>query len=270
VSEASRKRRFFLIRVSVLLFILFVVVLYAVRDVRSRRARNEWNRTLDVAIVLVHVEGQPAVDPAAVSQLGERVVVLEERLRAEAERHRPGMAKPFRVQLFGPVDVATPPPKAESDDVVALVKHTLDQRRWLRDVDPRAGVDPDRWDNRIYVNARRSTSDVTSFVEGSSEQDGRIGAVDVDLDDSMVDLTLAVVAHELMHTLGASDKYDGRGRALVPDGLAEPDRTPLYPQRFVEVMARNRPISPDAEVLLQSIEELSIGEATAREIGWLR
>ena len=59
----------------------------------------------------------------------------------------------------------------------------------------------------------------------------------------MVDFALFVFAHELMHTLGATDKYDGAGAALIPSGLAEPDAVPRFPQRFVEVMARNRPVA---------------------------
>ena len=38
------------IRVAVLLLVLFVVVLYALKDLRSRRGRNHWDRTLDVAV----------------------------------------------------------------------------------------------------------------------------------------------------------------------------------------------------------------------------
>lgn len=268
--RTRRKRRFFLVRVSLLLFVLFVVVLYAIRDIRGRRARNDWTATVDVAIVLVQIDGNAPVDESAVRALAERVPALEDRLRAEAERHRPGMPKPFHMRLFGPVAARTPPPKAQGDGVADLVRKTLDSRRWFGDVDPRAGLDPDHWDTRIYVSARRPQSETRSFVEGESEQGGRTGVVDVELDDSMVDSTLFVVAHELLHTLGATDKYDANGRTLVPDGLAEPDRTPLYPQRRAEVMARNRPVTPEAEVIPESLDELAIGGATAREIGWVR
>lgn len=264
----TRKRRFFLVRVSILLFVLFVVVLYAVRDLRSRHARNDWERTLDVAIVLVHVDGRSAVEPNAVRAVYDRVPALEERLRAEAERHHPGMAKPFRLRVFGPVDAAGAPPVPASDSPVDLVRQAVERRRWLRDVDPRAGVDPDHWDTRIYVSARRPASELESFVEGASEQGGRIGVVDVELDESTVDLALFVTTHELMHTLGATDKYDANGRTRIPDGLAEPERVPRFPQRLAEVMARNMPISAGTERLPESLDQLAIGAMTAREIGW--
>jgi hypothetical protein len=266
--KRSKRSVFFWIRVSILLFILFVVSLYAIRDLRSRRGRNAWDRTLDVALVVVHVEGTPAVDPDAVRVLEERIPALEDRLQEEAERHHPDLRKPFRIRLKGPVIVSAPPPSPKSEGAVDLAKQAVDMKKWLSDVDPRAGVEPDQWDSRIYVSVRKPASALRSFVEGESEQDGRVGTVAVELDASMADLTLIVVTHELMHTLGASDKYDANGRTLVPDGLAEPDRSPLDPQRYAEVMARNRPLSPTSEAIPKSIDELAVGPKTATEIGW--
>jgi hypothetical protein len=45
---------------------------------------------------------------------------------------------------------------------------------------------------------------------------------------------------------------------------------PRYPQPQAEVMARLRVVAPGQEVLPQSLEELGVGPATAREIGWLK
>jgi hypothetical protein len=85
----------------------------------------------------------------------------------------------------------------------------------------------------------------------------------------MADFALFVAAHELMHTLGASDKYGAVGRARVPEGLADPSRVPLYPQSAAEVMTRNVALSPSRERPPESLDELAVGRATAREIGWL-
>ena len=105
-------------------------------------------------------------------------------------------------------------------------------------------------------------------MEGTSQEGGKIGLVEVELDGTMIDFALFVAAHELLHTLGATDKYDAAGHTLVPSGLAEPDKWPPYPQRFAEAMARNVPLGPAEERPPASLDELSIGSATAREIGW--
>jgi hypothetical protein len=107
-----------------------------------------------------------------------------------------------------------------------------------------------------------------AFVEGASEQGGRIGTVEVELGPGTVDQALIVAAHELGHTLGASDHYVGE-HTLVPAGLAEPDLVPQIPQRFVELMARTRPTSA-GEVGPEALVDVAVGPATAREIGWVQ
>lgn len=266
---ATRRGRFFLVRVSFLLVVLFVFVLFAIRDVWSRRTRTAWENTLDVAIVLVHAADGARVNDVAVDALRERVPVLEERLAHEMSRHRGhSTMRPFRFHLFGPVVVGSRAPSLEEDGLIALARHALATRSWLREVDPLAGIAPAQFDSRIYVVVRRPTSALRSSVEGQSEQGGRVGIVDVELDETMADLTLFVVAHETMHTLGAEDTYDRTGRARIPEGFVEADRRPLYPQRFAEIMSRNRPVSTSMELVPRSLDELGVGDATARAIRW--
>lgn len=78
-----------------------------------------------------------------------------------------------------------------------------------------------------------------------------------------------VIAHELLHTLGASDKYDDRDLPVYPDGYADPAQVPRWPQRRAEVMAGRRSIALDAAEMPDSLREVVVGEATAREIRWL-
>ncbi len=268
-ARARKKRAFFRVRVSILLVVLLGVVFYAVRDLRSRMARNDWDRTVDVALVLVTVRGTPPVDDDAIAALRARVPALEARLEAEMRRHAPERAiRPFTLRVFGPVEAPTAAPTPQGDGPPDLAKQALDLARWLHELDPRAGVEPKHHDTRIYLTLTRPASTERMSIEGLSEEGGRIGLVDVELDATMVDLALFVVTHELMHTLGATDKYDAKGLARVPDGLAEPDRAPLYPQRFAEIMTRSRPLSPTEGVAPTSLDELAVGARTAQEIGW--
>jgi hypothetical protein len=261
------RTRFFYIRVSVLLAVLLGVLVYAWVDVRSRRARNDWDHTLYVAVALVRLE---RVDEAAIDALRARLPALEDRLAAELERYRPGAPRPVRFRLVPPVDAAAPPPLPKGDGPLDAASHSLALWSYLRDLDARAGLDASLFDARIYVAVRRARKVDRTLVEGRSEQGGRVGLVEVELDAEVADLPLVVVAHELLHTLGATDKYDAGGRTLVPLGLAEPERAPRYPQRYAEIMARNRPVSPTTELVPDSLDEVAIGPSTAREIGWLR
>ncbi len=270
MTSSPSRGMFYRIRVAVLLLVLGGVILYAIRDVQSRRERKTWDHTLSVALVLLRDPSLGPLAPDALPTLRDRLPALGERLTEELHRYRPGAPHPFAFRLFGPVDVATMPPSVQGTGWTDLAQHTFDLWRYLRPVDEAAGVDPSLFDSRIYVVVRPPTRRDRTMVEGESEEDGRIGTVRVELDASMADFTLFVATHELFHTLGASDKYDAHGLCQVPDGLAEPNLVPLYPQRFAEVMARNRPLSPTEEVVPASLDDLAVGPATAGEIGWAR
>jgi hypothetical protein len=78
-----------------------------------------------------------------------------------------------------------------------------------------------------------------------------------------------VLTHELLHTLGATDKYEpATGQPTVPDGLGEPDREPPYPQRVGEIMAGRIATGPRQAVIAPDLSVMRIGPLTAREIGW--
>lgn len=79
-----------------------------------------------------------------------------------------------------------------------------------------------------------------------------------------------VIAHELLHTVGATDKYDAQNRALFPIGYADPDQSPLYPQTAAEIMVGRIPLSETEMRMADSLDECIIGEQTAREINWLK
>ena len=79
-----------------------------------------------------------------------------------------------------------------------------------------------------------------------------------------------VIAHELLHTLGATDKYDPRsGQPRVPEGLGDPGREPVYPQVLGEIMAGRVALGATRAVIAASLDEMVVGPATAREIGWI-
>jgi hypothetical protein len=100
-------------------------------------------------------------------------------------------------------------------------------------------------------------------------QKGLLGIVHVFADADMRGSNDTVLAHELLHTLGATDKYDLRtNQPIHPDGYAEPDRQPLHPQSWAELMAGRIPVSSTEATAPESLQQVLIGEKTASEIGW--
>ncbi len=79
-----------------------------------------------------------------------------------------------------------------------------------------------------------------------------------------------VIAHELLHTVGASDKYDQFGNPIGPDGLADPNRSPIYPQKRAEIMAGTVALTASNSKMASSLKKCEVGKKTALEIGWLK
>ena len=99
-------------------------------------------------------------------------------------------------------------------------------------------------------------------------QKGLVGVVNAFASDTQRSQNKVIITHELLHTLGATDKYLENGMPRYPDGYAEPDKDPLYPQDFAEIMAGRYATSKDQAEIPQSLDQGVIGPATAREINW--
>ena len=140
--------------------------------------------------------------------------------------------------------------------------------QFARHSDAAAAVEG-KFDGTIYVVLSPPASARRSLVEGLGQDGGRIAVTNIELRPDSVDFGLFVVAHELFHLLGANDRYAPDGSALVPEGLGDRNRVPLYPQDSAEVMARGRVLEPGREVPPSDLAELRVGPETATEIGWL-
>jgi len=101
-------------------------------------------------------------------------------------------------------------------------------------------------------------------------QRGHIGVVHAFAAAYMAGTNNFIIAHEILHTLGAQDLYDpATNLPLLPDGLGDPSQQPLYPQQFAEVMAGRRLLGPGQAETPESLAECLIGPRTAEQIHWL-
>ena len=262
----SSRGRFFRARVSVLLAVLACVLLWAGADCYQRRARTTWRRPLNVALVLVE---RGPVGVSTTGLFGDRARTLERRLASEYKRHTDRDFSPFSFAIKGPIRDKQPPPSVEPG-ALALLRFTYALWSWTEEIDARAQIQRGDYDARIYLVMKPGAPGSVVFAEGEGEYGGRVGVAQVDVARDSIDFPLFVAAHELMHTLGASDKYDSSGNAIYPDGFAEPYHAPLYPQRGAEIMARDLPLSPTSARPPDTLDELFVGNTTAAEIGWRR
>ena len=102
-------------------------------------------------------------------------------------------------------------------------------------------------------------------------EQGMIGVANTYASEKMEQRNNVVIAHELLHTVGAQDKYDQKtNQPLHPQGYAEPDAETLYPQRWAEIMGGRIPLSPNTAAMPRGLHETLLGDETAREIHWIK
>ena len=98
---------------------------------------------------------------------------------------------------------------------------------------------------------------------------GLIGVVNAFAAPNLARTNNVVIAHEFLHTLGATDKYHPEtNQPLYPIGYAEPERQPLHPQRKAEIMGGRIPLSEQRAEMPDSLRQSLIGPETALEIRW--
>jgi hypothetical protein len=254
-------------RVAVLVLVLGVVLAWAA-SVRLRRDhRRQWTRPLDVGVLVLAPGGVPR---AKIDALEQGLPRLERFLDRESARYRESPSNPVRLTLLGAagVDEAWPVPP-EGGGLLARALHAWRLRRWLAAAHRSAGVPAGGFDARLYLLLEPAPPGRAHRVEGVGAAGGEVGLVTAELDGATLDLALTALAHELLHCLGATDKYDADGHALEPDGLVEPDRAPRYPQPAAELMAGEVPTAPGAGRVPDTLDEVRIGAQTAAEIGWI-
>ena len=259
------ERTFFgTIRVAILLAILAFVALGAWLD---HRRSTDWDTTLRVTVYPI-AAGTDTATRQYVAALDDGAFdAAEEFLAMEARRHGIGIEEPVRIR----VSRAAPglPPAAPADPgPFSVAVWSLRMRHWAWSI---AASDPLPTPD-VQVFALFHPADGASAVPDSlGLSKGLIAVTHLYAGDEAAGSNQVVLVHELLHTLGATDKYEpATGQPLVPVGLGDPSLEPRYPQHEAEIMAGRIAVSAREAEIPSSLENTNVGPTTAREIGWPR
>lgn len=257
------------------LLLLFVLFLYQIaRTWEADRRLTRETGPVPVAVLQfagprgsLHpmVRGLAGLDPAWAGPTLADVAALFSR---ERQRYTGSSADALNLSLRGPWDeIPAPPPLPDGEGLLRDAWRGWRQVHYWRRLADRHGVDRRAVPVQVHVIYRRSTDDVAAESRASIKH--RLAIVHISLDDPNPAYPALTIAHELAHTLGATDRYDAEGYARYPEGYVEPFRDPLYPQRYAELMSGDVPWSRWEEREPRSLEEVRIGHRTAAELGWI-
>ncbi len=251
------------IRITVLLLILAYV---AIGSWVTRAQTTAWEKPLQMVVYPINADGSVRSAAYIRTLNRETFAPVAEFLQREAQRYGIGVSQPVIVHLAKEID-AIPPPAPRSGNPFEAMYWSLQFRLWAWLHDDIEGVTPQV---RMFVAFHDPFAE--EFVAHSvGLQKGLIGLVQAFADPQQTDQNNVIIAHEVLHTVGASDKYDPRtNHPYFPDGFADPHLQPLLPQKVAEIMGGRIPHTDRAAVIPDSLAQVVIGDKTAREINWLR
>jgi len=253
---------FKLMRVVGLLTILFVIV---VGTWMTEKRMAAWERPILVTVYPIVADQRKSTLRFA-KQISEASFREVNRFFGmQSQPYGFAVTPAFRFQV-APVTDQLPPQLPQQFDTAAIAWWSLKMRWWAWRMGHRDGL---------------ITPDVQMFVllhslDGNAEvgisvgmRKGRYGIVKTFAKDSLQDTNLVVFTHELLHVLGASDKYAlSTGEPIYPQGFADPEQKPLFPQTRAEIMGGRIPLTAYSSVMPDSLEQCRIGHQTAEEIGF--
>jgi hypothetical protein len=250
------------IRILLLLLVLAGVALHAWLD---RHATQSWEQTLWVGIYPLNGDGTAAAQQYVAALTPRDFTDIEEFFAREAQRYGVKLNQPIHIELYPQVQELPPPLDAHAS-MLGIAWWSLKLRWYAAHEASVPGRAPPRI--RLFV-LYHDPSTLDQAPDSHGLQKGLIGVVHVFAARSMNGSNDIVIAHELLHTLGASDKYNpADGAPLFPSGYAAPEREPRYPQEEAEVMAGRRALSAQEWEMPGSLRRVVIGPQTALEIRW--
>lgn len=250
------------IRILLLLIALGFTVLYSNHQ---KEASRSWVKPLEVVIFPINGDNTETTEQYIQSLKNSDFDPINQWLNQQASRYILGIDTPARFHLGDSINKLPPILKNQSS--------FLDVVWW--------GLTIRWWAFRNTPDNKSNLERVRMFVIYQQGKEGQALSHSLGLEKGLIGIIYAyaeqkqtkqnniVIAHEFLHTVGATDKYNRDGSAKSPEGLANPEKQPVYPQNRAEIMSGHIQLSKAKSKMALSLKSTLINAYTAREINWL-
>jgi len=243
-----------------------ILILVGVDAWLTKMRSTSWDHPLRVVLYPINADGSEAADQTITQLQASQFDKIAETLQRQATRYNISNSDLMDFDI-APIVKETPPLPPRNGNALKVMWWSLKLRWWANHEDNYQGPTPEIRAFLLYYDPK--THNMLEHSTGLEK--GMIGVIKLFASPQMRGQNNMVMLHELLHTLGATDKYDLRNnQPLYPDGYAEPDLDPLLPQHKAEIMAGRIPISDKQAEIPHDLSQVVIGPKTAREIGWIK
>ncbi len=246
--------------------LLLLCVLFAVGGITAHQIvySRSWHQPLDVVVYPINADKSIDTHNYINTLSSDTFTEINDWFTAEARRHKAAIPQPVHVSLGKRVK-SVPPPLPVDQGVLRTIMWSLQLRYWVFRNTP--DDDSNLRRVRVFV-AYYQGDDDKPLAHSVGLQRGLIGVVNAFGHSEQTKQNNIVITHEILHTVGASDKYNFFGGPDFPHGYANPHRQPLHPQRYAEIMVGRIPTSPYSSYMATSLKSVRMNALTASEIAW--
>lgn len=263
---APSNKKTFGIRQLRILLLLIIFLLIALFSYLQQQELADWSKPVQVTIYPINGNDTDEVANYISTLNHENFNDIAVFLKDEAQHYGIESASLVNITLGKTVTSTPPPPPAERDNRIAVILWSLKLRYWMwRNI---STLNIGSAHVRIFVVYHAAKHD-QPLEHSYGLRKGLVGVVNAFALPRQAAQNKIIIAHELLHTLGASDKYDQHGMPIYPQGFADTELEPLLPQYVAEIMAGRIPLTPQRAKIPRGLEDCLIGPETAREIKWL-
>lgn len=223
---------------------------------------REWRAPLDVVVYPINGDGSEVAADYIRALRPQDFADINAFLVRETRRY--GLKQPVAMTLSLAPEMKDIPPAPPSDrSALKTMAWSLKLRWWT--YQHSGQLWPQLGKIRVYVLYHQPERG-KALAHSLGLQKGLIGVVHAFAHPQQTAQNNIVIAHEILHTLGATDKYDAEGRPIYPIGYAEPELPQSQRRHEAEIMAGRIALPDGRNVMPASLERCLIGPATAQEI----
>jgi hypothetical protein len=250
------------LRITILLILLALAAIYTQDQSLNTRS---WYKPITVTVFPINGDGQQKTDDYIANLSSQDFHDIDVFFTQNAKKFDLITQQPVITMLGDTVTNFPPEPPQNRKSILSAIFWSLGLRYWAFNNTPDTLSNSNRI--RLYVIYHQENGSVLAHSLGL--QKGLIGVIHAYADKRQNQQNAIVLAHEIFHTVGARDKYDHQNLPLFPVGYAEPDRQPLHPQRYAEIMAGRVALSARKATMPASLKHVTVGKETAKEINWI-
>lgn len=258
--------KFFSFRNLRILFLLALLAIALIYTQEQKLSTTSWYKPVTVMIFPIN-DDVTAETATFISELTVDAFQDIDEFFARSSRDYELIARQPIQTALGKKIAAQPPTPPRAHGILSAILYSLKLRYWAYQHTPDSISNKNRI--RVYVLYHQNTHN-RALPHSLGLQKGLIGVVHAFAENAQHGQNAVIISHEILHTVGATDKYDQQLMPVYPQGYIEPDKDPLYPQTYAEIMAGRMAVSADKAHIPTSLRVVKVGNATAKEVNWIK